>query len=169
MLILTYGLLHETQELETRAAQNRIKNDEIYKEWLLTMTPLQIKEANIARRKIAKLLGVYRSYPLHDERLVARPRDSWKFFLQEQAGIQAPGVSLVKVIAQISEKWKAMSPEEQEVSCSLPPALTILTKLQRLIGQCANRDTREWDKKTSNDMSRSTVKSTAKSRPRHWD
>ncbi|KAI5307353.1 hypothetical protein KEM56_006580 [Ascosphaera pollenicola] len=104
----------ERQKLEARVEENKVLNQKAYEEWVNSFTPLQIKQANIARRRLGKLLGKYRAYMIHDDRLVARPLDSWKLFLIEKSAMKKPEETIAHSSPKWSEEWNQLAPEEKK-------------------------------------------------------
>ncbi|KAI5293026.1 hypothetical protein KEM52_005886, partial [Ascosphaera acerosa] len=105
----------QLQSLEVRAAENRVRNTEIRAAWYASLTPLQVVQANSARRKLRRLLGAQRVWLLHDGRTVKRPLDAWKIFLTEKhtAG-KLPGETVLQLSHRISAEYRALTPEQRE-------------------------------------------------------
>ncbi|KAI5288796.1 hypothetical protein KEM54_004853 [Ascosphaera aggregata] len=104
----------EKQALEDCAAQNAKTNAKVLREWILSLTPLQVKQANSARRKLRKLLGKSRVWLLHDDRTVTRPLDSWKVFLKEKNNTRGANESVLEMTHRISQEWRSFTPEQKE-------------------------------------------------------
>lgn len=86
-----------------------------YERWLKSHTPLQIKEANLARRRLSKKTGK-NLRQIDDSRLVKRPRTSYLIFLTERTSQGDFKHMAVKDIAvQVAEEWKGLTSSEKEV------------------------------------------------------
>lgn len=95
------------QKYTAVADENAAKYAAKYEEFIKSHTPLQIKEANAARRKLAKLRGT-KARILHDERQVKTPRNAFTFFLTEKGAVK-------EKFASLAEEWKSASDTEKEV------------------------------------------------------
>lgn len=79
---------------------------------------MQIKEANLARRRLSKKTGK-NLRQIDDDRLVKRPRTSYLIFLTERTSHGDFKHMAVKDIAvRVAEEWKGLTSSEKEV-CSL--------------------------------------------------
>ncbi|KAI5295772.1 hypothetical protein KEM55_006055, partial [Ascosphaera atra] len=97
-----------------QALKNKQENAVRFEEWFNTLTPLQIKEANAARRKLYRLLGKSRPYLLPRERTVKRPMDAWKIFLKEKLKLSKPEVPIPQQVSALSKEYKSLTPEERK-------------------------------------------------------
>lgn len=97
---------YEQQKYTAVADENAAKYAAKYEEFIKSHTPLQIKEANAARRKLAKLRGT-KARILHDERQVKTPRNAFTFFLTEKGAVK-------EKFASLAEEWKSASDTEKE-------------------------------------------------------
>ncbi|PGH15579.1 hypothetical protein AJ79_02361 [Helicocarpus griseus UAMH5409] len=103
----------ERQRLDQIAEQNKAANKTAYQQWVLRHTPLQIKEANAARRRLRKLLNKKRGFmELSDDRQLKRPGNAYMFFVKE---VSARGdVSTSDRMVKSAEMWKGLSAGEKE-------------------------------------------------------
>ena len=90
-------------------------------------TPLEIKEANTARRqltKASKAAGKKKTYRLiKDDRLVQRSRNSYSYFLKDRNDSgDLIGMTLVERARLIAQEWKKLSAAEKKVcpDCNTP-------------------------------------------------
>ncbi|KAK6828707.1 hypothetical protein RU639_003759 [Aspergillus parasiticus] len=96
------------------AESNRNSNESTYDQWIKSHTPLQIKEANLARSRLTKLTNK-RYPPLRDDRLVKRPSSSYVFFFIERTGQGDFKHMAAKDIAtRVAEEWKGLTESEKE-------------------------------------------------------
>ncbi|GAB1196282.1 hypothetical protein APSETT444_005551 [Aspergillus pseudonomiae] len=104
----------ERERLNAIAESNRNANEAAYDQWIKSHTPLQIKEANLARNRLTKLTK--KKYPLlRDDRLVKRPSSSYVFFYLERTGQGDFKHMTVKDIgARVAEEWKGLTESEKE-------------------------------------------------------
>ncbi|KAE8353283.1 hypothetical protein BDV28DRAFT_111010 [Aspergillus coremiiformis] len=104
----------ERERLSTIADYNRKTNETVYDKWIKTHTPLQIKEANMARSRLNKLTS--KRYPaLRDDRLVKSPRTSFVFFYTERLEQgDFKHMSLKDIVAQVASEWNGMTESEKE-------------------------------------------------------
>ncbi|KAE8394351.1 hypothetical protein BDV23DRAFT_147770 [Aspergillus alliaceus] len=104
----------ERERISALAVANKNANEAAYEEWIKSHSPLEIKEANLARIKLSKLTQKkYR--PLRDDRLVKRPLGAFVIFYKERV---EPGdfkhMSIRDINAQIREEWRGMTESEKE-------------------------------------------------------
>lgn len=86
-----------------------------YDQWIKSHTPLQIKEANLARRRLAKLKKS--SVPqLRDDRLVKRPRTAFvHYFVERTEGGDFKHMAAKDITSRVTEEWRGMTDYEKEV------------------------------------------------------
>lgn len=95
------------------AHANKASNIAAYDEWLKRHTPLQIKEANHARRRLAQL-GKASLPQLHDSRLVKRPRTAYLLYFTERfehGDFKHMGAK--DMIIRVAEEWKGLTDAEK--------------------------------------------------------
>ncbi|OAX85256.1 hypothetical protein ACJ72_00378 [Emergomyces africanus] len=104
---------NERQHLDEIANSNRAANKAAYQEWVNQHTPLQIKEANAARRKLRRLLNKKRGFmELSDDRQPKRPANAYMLFVKE---VSASGeVSTSDRMKKSAELWRGLSANEKE-------------------------------------------------------
>lgn len=104
----------EQKERYAAAAKaNRATNMAAYDEWLKKHTPLQIKEANHARRRLAQL-GKASLPQLQDDRLVKRPRSAYTLYFTERfehGDFKHMGAK--DMIIRVAEEWKGLTDAEK--------------------------------------------------------
>ncbi|PGH33333.1 hypothetical protein GX50_03810 [[Emmonsia] crescens] len=103
----------ERQRLDEIAESNRAANKATYQEWVNSHTPLQIKEANAARRKLRRLLNKKRGFmEISDDRQPKRPANAYMHFVKE---VSASGeVSTSDRMKKSAELWRGLSASEKE-------------------------------------------------------
>lgn len=108
------------QQFAAQAEANRAANKAAYEAWIKSHTPLQIKEANQARRRLARVKDT--SVPLlEDGRLVKRPRTAYFLYLHERTDAGDFKHMAVKDVAtKVAEEWKGLTSAEKEVSLRGP-------------------------------------------------
>ncbi|KAI9376750.1 hypothetical protein BJX61DRAFT_538451 [Aspergillus egyptiacus] len=93
---------------------NKSANDAAYKAWIESFTPQQIREANLARRRLSELQG-RNIKTLKDYRAVKRPIQAWVFYVRDrsrQDGLENEfGQERVKRYA---VDWRKMSDAEKQ-------------------------------------------------------
>ncbi|PYH81946.1 hypothetical protein BO82DRAFT_354111 [Aspergillus uvarum CBS 121591] len=109
----------QAEEYERIAEENKKLNEQLMADWIKTYTPAQIRDANIARRRLVKLTGKRQSRLslIEDPRLVARPLHPYALFTKTQI-LEDPhlgNLPLAERSQRISALWKALSPEEKKV------------------------------------------------------
>ncbi|PYI35190.1 hypothetical protein BP00DRAFT_412422 [Aspergillus indologenus CBS 114.80] len=108
----------QAEEYERIAEENKKLNEQIMADWIKSYTPAQIRDANIARRKLVKLTGKRQSRLtlIDDPRLVARPAPPYAHFTrtQYQEDPNLINLPLLERSHRISALWKALSPEERK-------------------------------------------------------
>ncbi|KAL4809659.1 hypothetical protein BDV18DRAFT_83308 [Aspergillus unguis] len=96
----------ERQRYTEQAEANKVANHETYKTWVSRHTPLQIFEANKARRRLATLEK--KSYPqIQDDRLVKRPLTAWIHFYTERLDKNANSAIKDQAVS-IANEWKSL-------------------------------------------------------------
>ncbi|KAJ5691314.1 hypothetical protein N7488_012049 [Penicillium malachiteum] len=105
---------YEFEPFKIQAEQNRASNEAAYSSWILSHTPTQIKEANLARRRLAKKIGKPCTL-LKDERLVKRPLSSYMIFAQERvASGDFKYMQVADISGRTSSEWKSLSESEKQ-------------------------------------------------------
>ncbi|KAE8159954.1 hypothetical protein BDV40DRAFT_271673, partial [Aspergillus tamarii] len=110
----------ERERLNAVVESNRNSNESTYDQWIKSHTPLQIKEANLARNKLTRLTN--KRYPLlRDERLVKRPSSSYVFFYLERTGQgDFKHMAVKDISARVAEEWNGLTDSEKEVRLLAP-------------------------------------------------
>lgn len=98
------------------ADKNRATNEAAYEAWVRSYTPLQIREANSARRALARdPTRKTRLFLIKDDRLVKRPTSPFLMFSKENSsGADFKDMASAQVDA--AKKWHSLSESEKEVS-----------------------------------------------------
>lgn len=109
------------QALNHTANENRRKNDIAHKSWVEKHSPLEIKQANLARnqlRRHAKKVGSKRTYPhIKDDRLVKAPANQYSLFLKDRYDSgDMKGMTIAEVGKLVGREWKSLSASEKKVS-----------------------------------------------------
>ncbi|KAJ5562040.1 transcriptional regulator family: HMG [Penicillium sp. DV-2018c] len=110
----------ETEErLKSQARANKGANINAYESWLQAYTPLQIKEANAARRTLSRL--VKKDYrPLKDDRLVRQPASAYSYYLKESlTASERQGKPASEIFKDVSKAWNALTQSEKNVRLSI--------------------------------------------------
>ena len=104
------------QRFQNQAEENRTANEASYAAWVKSHTPSQIRDANIARRSLARILNKpYR--PIKDERLVKRPITAYLLYCKERnATGDFKHMAVSDATARTTEEWKGMTESEKSVS-----------------------------------------------------
>ncbi|KAL2872096.1 uncharacterized protein BJX67DRAFT_99092 [Aspergillus lucknowensis] len=104
----------ERQHYHDLANANKTANAAAYEAWLKSHTPRQILEANLARRKLAKIKGK-KLILLHDDRVVKRPRVPFIMYMQEMRRVEDPRPeSATEQLQRYAGEWREMSDAEKE-------------------------------------------------------
>ncbi|KAL4766141.1 uncharacterized protein BDW70DRAFT_666 [Aspergillus foveolatus] len=101
----------EKQRYVDQAAANKAANEAALKAWVESHTPLQILEANNARRRLAQLQGKRRVSIIHDDRLVKPPTSAWIYFFMEKRDKNALVVS--DMAQDVAVQWKNLPASEK--------------------------------------------------------
>ncbi|KAJ5946601.1 hypothetical protein N7454_003440 [Penicillium verhagenii] len=104
----------EFERYQNQAEENRAANEASFTEWVKSYTPLQIKEANLARRTLTKLTGKsFRS--IEDDRLVKRPRSAFLWYINERkASGDLKYMDPQDLARRAAEEWNAMTESDKE-------------------------------------------------------
>ncbi|KAL2004219.1 hypothetical protein VTN02DRAFT_5362 [Thermoascus thermophilus] len=106
----------ELERYARTAEANKEANAAAYAEWVKKHTPLQIKQANEARKKLGKLLpkSKLKYPPIHDERQVTRPRFAYIQFVKERFGSgDFKHMSMKDAATRASQEWNGLTPSEK--------------------------------------------------------
>ncbi|KIV79326.1 hypothetical protein PV11_06892 [Exophiala sideris] len=108
----------EREQYNHQANENRQKNAVAYKKWVQSHTPLEIKQANNARRTLvrkAKAEGKKKRFtPIHDDRSVKGHRNAYTFFFADRhASGDLKGMSVGESGKLIGKEWKELSATER--------------------------------------------------------
>ncbi|KAJ5546772.1 hypothetical protein N7494_004357 [Penicillium frequentans] len=103
----------ESERFQNQAEENRAANEASLASWLKQYTPLQIKEANNARRSLARLTGKPARL-IVDDRLVKRPVSAFFWFMSERkASGDLKYMQTPEVAKQIAQEWNDMTETEK--------------------------------------------------------
>ncbi|KAL4905844.1 hypothetical protein BDW74DRAFT_152140 [Aspergillus multicolor] len=100
----------EKQRYTEQVKANKVANDAALKAFVESYTPLQILEANRARRRLAKLRNKQRCTLIDDERLVKSAMTGWLYFLNETRDKNA---SIPEASRTAASEWKNLSVSEK--------------------------------------------------------
>ncbi|RDW76371.1 HMG-box domain-containing protein [Aspergillus mulundensis] len=100
----------EKQRYADQGKANKVANEAALKAFVESHSPLQILEANRARRRLARLRTQTKCTLIHDERLVKPPRASWIFFFTENRDKNADVWDASKAL---KSEWKNLSESEK--------------------------------------------------------
>lgn len=104
----------EKEHFTSIAAANKRTNNAAYEAWIQTHTPLQIKDANLARRRLAKLTSGFVPQ-LRDDRLVKRPRTAFVlYFVDRTEGGDFKHMAAKDITSRVTEEWREMTDYEKE-------------------------------------------------------
>lgn len=108
------------QRFVNQAEENRAANEASYEAWLKQYTPLQIKQANTARKHLRRL-GHTKFFGIQDERLVKTPISAYLWFVKErhESG-DFKHVPVKDAALRLAGEWKDLTDSEKQVSYSLP-------------------------------------------------
>ncbi|KAJ5135836.1 transcriptional regulator family: HMG, partial [Penicillium bovifimosum] len=103
----------DEERLKTQAKANTAANAAAYESWLRSYTPLQIKEANAARRTLSRL--VKKDYrPLKDDRLVRHPASAYSYYLKEfLSASEHQGKPVNETFKDAAKAWNALTQSEK--------------------------------------------------------
>jgi hypothetical protein len=99
---------------------NKVANASAYEEWVKSHTPLQIREANLARKRLAKFTEQRKNPiklpPIRDDRQVKLPPTSFCLYLSEryESG-DLKHMSIGDATARVAQEWKGLTDSEKEV------------------------------------------------------
>ncbi|KAL2011666.1 hypothetical protein VTN00DRAFT_4384 [Thermoascus crustaceus] len=115
----------ELESYARTAESNKEANAAAYVDWVKSHTPLQIKQANEARKKLAKLLpeSKLKYPPIHDERQVTRPRFAYIHFVKERFDSgDFKHMPVKDATTRASQEWNSLTPSEKEKYVKLQAA-----------------------------------------------
>ena len=108
------------QRFVNQAEENRTANEASYEAWIKQYTPLQVKQANTARKHLRRL-GHSKYNNLQDERLVKSPVTTYMWFVAERFDSgDFKNTPLKEAGQRIAAEWKGMTESEKQVSFSSP-------------------------------------------------
>jgi hypothetical protein len=111
----------EREQLNHTAVGNKSKNESAHKQWILSFTPKQIKEANTARLALnrqSKSSGSKKRIPrIQDDRLVRPVTSAYTyFFIERNASGDMNGMKVGEIGGLVGKEWKALSASSKKVS-----------------------------------------------------
>ncbi|KAK2796295.1 hypothetical protein FQN50_009621 [Emmonsiellopsis sp. PD_5] len=105
----------ERQRLSDVAHSNHAANRSAYEEWVKSHTPLEIKQANAARRKLRHLVGKPKAYAdIPDSRQVKQSRSAYILYVKEQLSGGGDYLEIRKKMSKAAQTWKTLSDHERE-------------------------------------------------------
>ncbi|EXJ68053.1 uncharacterized protein A1O5_08668 [Cladophialophora psammophila CBS 110553] len=112
--------LEERERYNHEANENKAKNDQAYKTWVQSHSPLEIKLANNARRQLtkkARAAGKKKQYkPIQDDRTVHRPRNAYAYFFKERNDSgDLTSMTVGERGKLIGQEWKSLSTSERKI------------------------------------------------------
>ncbi|KAI5299982.1 hypothetical protein KEM55_000692 [Ascosphaera atra] len=128
----------EKQRLEQTAASNKIANENNYKRWVDSLEPVQVRDANNARRRLNALAKKTRFRPIHDNRLVTRPRTAFIYFVKDAAANGSfQNGPVVDALRRCAVDWKNLNASQKEKYASMAEAdkARYLTEHKRVYGE----------------------------------
>ncbi|CAL5870886.1 uncharacterized protein PFLUO_LOCUS5127 [Penicillium psychrofluorescens] len=104
----------EKERYEAKARANMATNAAQYEQWLKQHTPLQIKEANLARRRLSTL--VKKNYrQIRDDRLVKKRSSAFMFYVQERyASGDFLHMKVTDATTRVAQEWKGLTESEKQ-------------------------------------------------------
>lgn len=101
------------QRIQAQIEENRKANAAAYEAFIKSHTPLEIREANTARRALFRL-DKGRRAALVDDRLVRKPLSSYVLFVESRlkTGEHGAGVEPFRIY---SREWSQLPPSKKEV------------------------------------------------------
>lgn len=142
------------QRLGEIASANKQTNQNSLQAWVEKHSPLEIRTANIARRKLSRTLKKQvRLIP--DARQVKLPKTAYIYFASERMATPEFQQKPREMLAKLGQAWKALSESEKEVGydASSDPLMLIVI-----------RNIKTWRSAALNNTSASTGTSIKKSR-----
>ncbi|PYH90631.1 hypothetical protein BO71DRAFT_402010 [Aspergillus ellipticus CBS 707.79] len=104
----------EREKYEAASASQKEAYPKALQTWLESHTPLQIKQANEARRRLAKIQNK-RIALIPDSRRVKFPQSAFFYFVRERrASGGLTGLSIGDASRQMSSQWKEFTAEEKQ-------------------------------------------------------
>ncbi|GIJ84019.1 hypothetical protein Asppvi_002852 [Aspergillus pseudoviridinutans] len=104
----------ERERLAAEAEANKAANAAAYDAWIQQHTPLQIREANAARRRLNKIKNTSLRL-LRDDRQVKRPRTAYLLYMLDRTAEGDFKYMKAKDIAvRVTEEWKGLTSTEKE-------------------------------------------------------
>ncbi|GIK02775.1 hypothetical protein Aspvir_006836 [Aspergillus viridinutans] len=104
----------ERERIATEAEANKAANAAAYDAWIQQHTPLQIKEANAARRRLNNIKNTSLRL-LRDPRQVKRPRTAYLLYMLDRTAEGDFKYMKAKDIAlRVTEEWKGLTSTEKE-------------------------------------------------------
>jgi hypothetical protein len=108
-----------------QAEANKAANAAAYESWVKSYTPLQIREANMARKKLSKLTESskrpVKMPPIRDDRLVKGTQTSYNIYTRERYNSgDLKHMPITDATHRIAEEWKGLTDQEKEVRSGHP-------------------------------------------------
>ncbi|KAL1984823.1 hypothetical protein VTN96DRAFT_8667 [Rasamsonia emersonii] len=109
----------ELEPYKRQAESNKAANAAAYESWVKSHTPLEIRQANLARRRLAKLTESFkhpiRMNPIRDDRQVKGVQSSFLFFVEERfKSGDLKHMSIREATKRIADEWRGLTEQEKE-------------------------------------------------------
>jgi hypothetical protein len=89
----------------------------MYKQWVESHTPEQIRVANLARTQLRTKDPLHKWRAIHDDRIPKRPSSPMFFFCKERyASGDLKGIALGDNARLLAKEWAALAPSDKKVS-----------------------------------------------------
>ncbi|CAI7675634.1 unnamed protein product [Penicillium manginii] len=103
------------EQYQPIADKNRATNEAAYEAWVRSHTPLQIKEANSARRALARdPTRKTRLFLIKDDRQVKRPTSAFLLFTKERSFGGTDFKDMASTQVEAAKQWHSLSESEKE-------------------------------------------------------
>ncbi|CEJ59018.1 hypothetical protein PMG11_07655 [Penicillium brasilianum] len=106
--------LGEADRYINQAEENRAANKASYEAWIQQYTPLQVKQANTARKHLRRL-GYTKYLALQDERLAKSPITAYMWYLKERHDSgDFKHLHVKEAASRIASEWKSLTDSEKQ-------------------------------------------------------
>ncbi|KAK7707252.1 hypothetical protein SLS57_009421 [Botryosphaeria dothidea] len=104
--------LEHYNHLANQAAE---ENKKAFQKWLRSFTPLEIKQANNARRLLRTKVPSYRKGQIQDDRLVKQPLTPFIYFFKERYSTgDFKNMPINEAAKLVSQEWKALGSSDKQ-------------------------------------------------------
>lgn len=108
--------LTRNQQIEAKAEENVAANAAAFEAWIRSHTPLEIRQANVARRHLFRVFNKTKYTQIRDDRLIKKPTTAYMAFTTERlSSSEFKHKNGKESLVAIANEWKDVSESDKQV------------------------------------------------------